>query len=80
MHIFFYCLLKARPEFTSALLSSKTTWVGKAEHGVEGNEMTGLIPSSLSNITLYLSDWRLVYEIKSTLILLFHKADTCGLD
>ena len=52
----------------------------KPEHGLEGTEIIGLILSSLSDITLYLSDWKLVYEIKSTLTLLFHKTDTWGLD
>lgn len=32
----------------------------------------------LSNITLYLSDWKMVYEIKSRFILLLHKVDTWG--
>lgn len=38
----------------------------KTEHGLEGNEISGLIPSSQTSH--YLSDWRVVYEIKSMLI------------
>lgn len=77
---FVYRLLKARPEITFASLSSKGIWVDKPEHGLEGNEMLGFTPTSLSNMTLYLSDWKSVYEIKSMLILLFHKSDIWGLD
>lgn len=33
---------------------------------------------SLSNISLHLSDWNMVYEIKFRFILLLHKADTWG--
>lgn len=40
---FVYGLLKARPEITFDLISSKTIWVDKPEHGLEGNEITGLI-------------------------------------
>lgn len=49
---FVYCLLKARPEISFALISSKMISVDKPEHGLERNEIIGLIPSSLSNITL----------------------------
>lgn len=46
---FVHCLLKVRPEVTFVLTSSKTIWVDKPERGLEGNEIIGLIASSLKH-------------------------------
>lgn len=81
VHIHFVdCLLKARSEITLALTPSKAIWVDKPEHALEVNEIIGLIPGFLSQTSLHLSDWKMVYEIKSRFILLLHKADTRGSD
>lgn len=54
---------------------SKAIWVAKKEHALEVNNRFDTW-FSLSSISLHLSDWKMVYEIKSRFILLLYKADS----